>query len=64
MSKAITKEEEPKNFLAAPKMVSFSQLLAVKKEITFDPARKFFDPPLICDGFNNSLIKNPFNTYL
>ena len=30
--KAVTKKEGPKNFLFAPKMVSFSQLPAVKKD--------------------------------
>ena len=33
--KAVTKWEGPKNFLAAPKMVSFSQLPAVKKRHHF-----------------------------
>ena len=32
-SKAVTKSEGPKNFLVAPKMMSFSQLPAVKKDI-------------------------------
>ena len=33
-----------KNFLAAPKMVSISQLPAVKKDLIFGAARKFFGP--------------------
>ena len=41
-SKAITKEEGPKNFLAAPKMVSSPQLPAVKKNTIFGAARNYF----------------------
>ena len=38
--------------LAAPKMVSFSHLPAVKKETIFGAARKIFWPFLFCDGFS------------
>ena len=44
IAKAVTKQEAPKMFLAAPKMVSFSQLLAVKKDTIFVAARKIFGP--------------------
>ena len=40
--KAITKYEGPKFFLVAPKMMSFSQLPAVKKDTIFGAARKMF----------------------
>ena len=43
-TKAVTKYEGPKSFLAAPKMASFSQLPAVKKDTIFAAARKFFGP--------------------
>ena len=43
-TKAVTKQEGPKKFLAAPKMVSFSQLPAVKKDTIFGAARKKFGP--------------------
>ena len=42
--KAVTNLEGPKIFLAAPKMVSFPQLPAVKKDTIFGVARKFFGP--------------------
>ena len=42
--KTVTKQEGPKFFLAAPKMVSFSQLPAVKKGPMFGATRKFFGP--------------------
>ena len=44
LSKAITKYVVPKNFLAALKMVSFSQLPAAKKDTIFGSARNFFGP--------------------
>ena len=40
-----------KKFLAAPKMVSYSQLPAVKKDTIFSAARKFFGTLLFRDGF-------------
>ena len=40
-AKAVTKKEGPKKFLAAPKMVSFSQLPAVKIDTIFGATRKF-----------------------
>ena len=39
ISKAVTKKEGPKDFLDAPKIVSFSQLPAVKKDIIFGAAK-------------------------
>ena len=45
ITKAVTKLEGPKNFLAARKMMSFSQLPAVKNDVIFGAARKLFDPP-------------------
>ena len=42
--RAVTKWKGPKIFVAAPKMVSFSQLPAVKKDIILGEARKIFDP--------------------
>ena len=42
-SKAITKLEGTKNVLAAPKMVSFSQLPAVKKEPFLVQLENFLD---------------------
>ena len=44
-------------FLAAPKMVSFSQLPAVKKDTIFDAGRKFFGPSY----FVMALMPNPEN---
>ena len=43
-TKAVKKSEVPKKFLAAPKMVSFSQLPAVKKGHHFGAARNIFGP--------------------
>ena len=37
-------KKKPKKILAAPKMMSFSQLPAVKKDTIFGAARKFFGP--------------------
>ena len=48
--KAITKLEGLKIYLPAPKMVSFPQLPAVKKDTIFGAARKFFGPFLFHDG--------------
>ena len=44
LGKAVTKEEESKNFLAAPKKVSFSQVPPVKKDTIFGAAIKIFRP--------------------
>ena len=40
----VTHKEWPKKLLAAPKMVPFSQLPAVKKDTITGAARKFFGP--------------------
>jgi hypothetical protein len=45
----------PEIFLAAPKMVSFSQLPAVTKDTIFGAARNFFWPFLFRDGFSYML---------
>ena len=42
ISKAVTKKEGPKDFLDAPKIVSFSQLPAVKNNIIFAAVRIIF----------------------
>ena len=54
LTKAITKSEGPKNFLAAPRMMSFSELPAVKKtpylvqvERNYGPS--YFVMALLCD---------------
>ena len=52
-SKAAT--EGPKKFLAAHKMVSFSQLPAVKKDTIFGAARKMFGPSYFVTAFSNSV---------
>ena len=44
LPKAVTKYEGPKIFLAAPKMVYFSNLPAVKKDTILGAARKVFGP--------------------
>ncbi len=43
-AKAITKQDGPKNFLAALNMVSFFSTAICKKVTIFDAARKYFGP--------------------